>query len=190
MTAIDRDLVGFALGFAEPGDALALHEGLLGDPDASLQVAGLATLEGLATPGPRVPAPTLGCAPAATLAPGQLPRPGDRAVLRVVAPLGADRVRLALFRSVAGQEQLLFPMPGRAWPTLAVFRAEGDERLVDVVLDGPPGDHRYTLVLLPADLYTQPWPAVDPRWRAVRQAAARGDLPASTTTLSVGGATS
>ncbi|MFH1468534.1 MAG: hypothetical protein ABIO70_29360 [Pseudomonadota bacterium] len=188
MTGTERDLIGYALGLSEPGDALALHDRLLDDPARSLSVAGAATLAGLPSPGPQVRAPSLGAEPGQTLGPAEHPVPGDRMVLRVTPPVSAERLRLALFQKVDGNEILLFPRPGRPWPGLEVFRAEGPERLVDLVLEPPPGLHCYTLVLLPAELFREPWPADDPRWVHVREAARRGDLPSASAEIEVASA--
>jgi hypothetical protein len=187
MSSTERELMGFALGLTDPGDALVVGEGLADDPLASLRVAGAAALEGLISPGPRLRPPSLCAQPGRVLGPGEALEPGDRLVLRIASPVADDRVRLALFREVEGSETLLFPQPGRAWPGLEVFRREDGERLVDLVLEEPAGLHRYTLVLLPVELYSEPWPQDDPRWEGVRQAAQRGDLPCRSTEILVGG---
>jgi hypothetical protein len=188
MTGTERELIGFALGFSEPGDALALGEGLLDNLARSLSVAGAAALAGRPNPGPRVRSPSLGAEPARLLGPGEAPVPGDRVVLRVEPPLAAEGLRLALFREVGGREALLFPRTGRDWPGLEVFRSEGGARLLDLVLEAPAGLHRYTLVLLPAALFREPWPPEDVRWAGVRAAAWRGDLPSASTEIRVAGA--
>jgi len=181
----DRELVGYAMGLLEPGDALALQESLPGDPGACLQVAGISALEDRPSPGPAAPSPALSCQPAQTLAAGEAPGIGERVILRLRPGLPAAQARCVLFREAGGERQLIHPQPGRTWPTLDRFRAEGRLRLLDLVLAPPAGEQRFTVVLVPAGIFEDCWPAEDERWERLRAAAQRGDLPAQVVQLQV-----
>ena len=181
-----QEIVGYALGLLEPGDAMVLSEGLQGDVAGSFHVAGISAHEGVPGPGPAVPAPAVSSHPARTLRAGEQPRPGDRFTLLVRPPVSAETARCVVFHQAAGTTRLLHPVPGHAWPTLDRFRLEGEERLLDLVLTGPPGRQAYLLVLVPAEVFVLPWEAGDARWDDLRQRAEQGGLPSRWIEVQVG----
>lgn len=176
-------LLGYALGALDPGDAMAMDQALSTDISSRFRLNGWqALMNGVGASQENAP-PMQPVALAAEIeAPGTLGDDdmlvsGDRLTVRVEPQLAPDEVRCVLFREVEGRRDLLHPLPGQSWPRLSQFRADGPARMLDVVIAPPAGHHRYTLVVVPADVYEEGWEPTDPRWDAVLAAHESGGLP-------------
>ena len=180
----DALLMAHLLGALDPGDALALEERLQEDPRGRFRRSGLGFLAG-ARSAPGGSAVDL-AVDAAPLLSGDGPqRPGDRASLKLKPPVPPGEIRPVLWRETPGGRERLFPTAGGRWVALDRLRREGDACILDLVLAGPPGLHRYTLVLLPEDLFPAPWPEADPRWEGLWEAFSRGELPGAQVEIEV-----
>lgn len=180
--ARDRQLMAHALGALDPGDGLTLDEQLREDPDGRFRLSGLGFLAGAPVGAKAV---SLAVEAAPLLSDEAPPRPGDRASLRLSPPVPAGAVHPVLWRETSAGRDLLYPTPGGRWAPLDRLRRDGDAVVLDLVVGGPPGAHLYSLVLLPRDLYPEPWPPGDDRWGRLWEAFRAGHLPGAQVELTV-----
>ena len=109
---------------------------------------------------------------------------GDVLTLRI--PSTSPQARPVLVRQTAGPgAQILLPVDLEDWPTVGDLPRDGDQALIELVIDDPPGLHRYTVVLLPPDWIVDAALPEDLRWEPVRAALASALLVATTAKLNI-----
>jgi len=170
--------VARALGAMEPGDQAAMNERMEADAQCAFNQAGWNVLVGARdNPLDKQQVHLRGTARGAHILGEAVPiRVGNLVEFRFQTSFPAQATRCVLVREVNGSRTLVHPS-GFDWPPLTRFRSEADVRLLDLVVDAPPGHHRYTLVLVPASVYQEAWDAEDERWTRVLEAFEQGRLP-------------
>ncbi len=198
-TLSDRQLLAYAARSLDPGATRAVEEAFAANPDLRRRLAALElqmdALQGqrrwhlpvVALPD-RAPALEVELHREMALG-GDGPlghfRPGDHVGIRIAAPGDARDWRPVIVREAAGRAEVVHPTAADEWVSLNHWPAARGSHWVDIVVDTPPGDQRYVLILATAAVSVD-WSAEpEVRWAALRADVEDGRVPAASLSLHV-----